>query len=306
MALTALEQVTDTVSLDAQVAAKADAKAVAAGSAASADAQRLAVDALACQLEAERLQTVTATGRSIGAAQAAQALLQKAKEESAAALVSATNPGEGGVASLRQFDGEDVENKTRVRGQQAAAFLAHSEAVADAAARVEAARALAAADHDLLMAQLDMGAQMAASDVARRAAEAAATCAENVSAAAARKAALNGAGSPAPMAALLTDVGPVAGAPRTEFRGFTPAQVGAVASEQAGQREAAAVAREAGKATQHSEAVQAALVRQAAARAAASLQLDKARAAAAGVLRITRGGRATLSSTERWGKRLNC
>jgi hypothetical protein len=199
------------------------------------------VDAYAVQLERERLGANSEQRRAVASVQAQQAAEHAAAEARAAAAVAAADPGSrtAGAASLRSFQGEDLSFVDRKRAQQSQQAGWNADAAAANAALAEARRAEAAAAHATMQAQTAYGANSFAAQQAARAQAAAATSASNLALAAEKRdkdAAAAAERVATKMVALVVDDGPNAGAPRTEFRGYTQQQLGGVLDGQEAQR----------------------------------------------------------------------
>jgi hypothetical protein len=197
------------------------------------------VDALACQLEHERLSANADQTRRVGQTQLQQAAYKQQVDAAASAHVSAPNPGHAGASSLRAFQGEDLAYMERKRAQQSQQAGWNADAAQVSAAQADARRAEAAQQHATMQAQHAYGTQAYAAHQAARSQEAQSFSASNQALASDRRdkdAADAAERSATHMRALVVDDGPQAGAHRTEFRGYTQEQLAGVQAGQAQQR----------------------------------------------------------------------
>ena len=201
--------------------------------------QRIAVDAYALELEQQRLRANNEQTRRVGNTQAAQSAEAAARAAASTTHVKAPDPGQAGPSSLRAFAGEDNEYLERKRAQQSQQAAWNADAQQMSAMQAEVQRAEAAAAHATMQAQQAYASSSYAAAQAARTQAAQAAASANLSlaeqkreadaAAAAERAATR-------LTALVVDDGPAEGVPRTEFRGFTPGQLGTVRDAQAAQR----------------------------------------------------------------------
>ena len=191
------------------------------------------------ELEAQRVRANSEQTRRVGETQSQQSAEAAARAAAALAHVKAPDPGQAGPSSLRSFAGEDNEYLERKRAQQSQQVAWNESAEQMSAMQAEVQRAEAAAAHATMQAQTAYAASSYAAAQAARTQAAQSTAAANLSlaeqkrnadaVAAAERASTH-------LKALVVDDGPAEGVPRTEFRGFTPGQLGDVRGTQAAQR----------------------------------------------------------------------
>lgn len=194
------------------------------------------------ELKAQRVRATAEQTRRVGDAQSAQSAEAAARAAAATAHVKAPDPGQAGPSSLRSFAGEDNDFLDRKRQQQSQQVAWNASAEQMSAMQAGVQRAEAAADHATMQAQQAYAASSFAAAQAARSQAAVSTAAANLSLAEQKRgsdAAAAAERSATRLQALVVDDGPAEGAPRTEFRGFTPGQLGGVRDTQAAQRCAA-------------------------------------------------------------------